>query len=49
MDLKTKTASKFIRLCTVDNKIIRAFEIIHVKKLIPNAILRNKYLSNHDD
>ena len=33
---------------TVGSKIIRAFEIIRVKKLMSNAILWNKYFSNHD-
>ena len=33
---------------TVDSKIIRALAIIHVRKLIPNAVLQNKYSSNHD-
>ena len=33
---------------TAGSKIIRTFEIIRVKKLIPNAVLWNKYLSNHD-
>ena len=28
--------------------IIRALEIIYVKKLIPNSVLCNKYLSSHD-
>ena len=32
----------------VGSKIIRALEIIRVEKLIPNATLENKYLSNHD-
>ena len=33
---------------TVGSKIIRTVEIVHVKKLIPNAVLSNKYLSSHD-
>ena len=33
---------------TVGSKIIRAFEISHVKKVIPNVVLLNKYLSSHD-
>ena len=33
---------------TVDSKIIRALEISRVKKLISNAVLRNKYLSSHE-
>ena len=33
---------------TVGSKIIRALEIIRVKKLIHNIVLRNKYLSSHD-
>ena len=33
---------------TVGRKIIRALEIIRVKKLIPNAALWNKILSSHD-
>ena len=32
----------------VSNKIIRAFEIISLKKHIPYAVLLNKCLSNHD-
>ena len=31
-------------LHTADSKIIRAFEIIRVKKLILNAVLWNKYI-----
>ena len=30
------------------SKIIRAFSIIRVKKLISNAVLLNKYLSSHN-
>ena len=30
--------------CTAGSKIIRALEIIRVKILIPNAVVRNKYL-----
>ena len=33
---------------TGGSKIIRAREIIPFKKLIPNAALRNKYLSSND-
>ena len=33
---------------TVGSKIIRALEISRVKKLMPNAVLMNKYLSSHD-
>ena len=33
---------------TVDSKIIRALEIVRVKKLILNAVLGKKYLSNHN-
>ena len=33
---------------TVGSKIILALEIIRVKKLIPNAVLGNKYLSSLD-
>ena len=35
-------------LHTVDSKIIAALEIIRVKKLIPNAVLLNEYLSRKD-
>ena len=33
---------------TVGGKIIRALEIVHVRKLIPNAVLWKKHISNHD-
>ena len=33
---------------TVGSKIIRALEIVRVKKLIPNAVLWNKWLPRHD-
>ena len=33
---------------TVGRKIIRELEIIPVKKLVPNAVLWNKYLSSND-
>ena len=33
---------------TVGRKIIRALEIKYVKKLIPNATIRNADLSSHD-
>ena len=33
----------FQNFCTVDSKIIQALEIVHVQKLIPNAVLLNKY------
>ena len=33
---------------TVGSKIIRALEIVRVKKFIFNAVLSNKYLSSHD-
>ena len=36
-----------INAATVSNKITRALEIIRVKKLIPNVVLRNTYLSSH--
>ena len=35
---------KYSNRCTVGSKIIRALEIVRVKKLIPNAVLWNKYL-----
>ena len=35
-------------IVTVGSKIIRALEIIRVKKLMPNAVLWNKFLSSHD-
>ena len=34
--------------CTVGSKIIRALEIILVKKRMLNAVLWNQYLSSHD-
>ena len=37
-----------IRTVTVGSKIIRALEMIRIKKLVSNAILRNKYFSSHD-
>ena len=41
--------SKFESGCfTVGSKIIRALEIIHVKKFVPNAVLWTKLLSSHD-
>ena len=33
------------KLISADSKVIRAVEIVSVKKLIPNAIFGNKYLS----
>ena len=33
---------------TVGSKIIRALEIICIKKLIPIAVTKKKYLSSHD-
>ena len=33
---------------TVGSKIFSALGIIILKKFITNAVLRNKYLSNHD-
>ena len=38
----------FLHNLIVDNKIIRAFEIIHAKKIMDNAVLWNKYLLSHD-
>ena len=38
--------SKFA--CTIDSKIIRALEIVRVKKLINNAVLLNKFSSSLD-
>ena len=32
----------------VGSKSIRQLEIIRVKKLMNNTVLRNKYLSSHD-
>ena len=43
--LKWKSRSQ---KATVGRKIIRVLEIIRVKKLIPNVVLWNKYLSSHD-
>ena len=34
--------------CTVGSKIIQAIEIIRVKKLIPNVVLRYKYSLSHN-
>ena len=43
-----KTAELMWHELSYSNKIIRANEIIHVKKLLFNAVLGIRYLSSHD-
>ena len=44
----TGTYSALLEVVQSAAKIIRALEIIRVKKLIPNAVLLSKYLSTRD-
>ena len=51
--LWTTTLTEILRMpdtytYTVDSKIVRALEVIRVKKFILNAVLWNKYMSSHD-
>ena len=43
-----RCSNNFAADCTVNIKIVRALEIIRVKKLLPYAVLQNKCLSSHD-
>ena len=49
-EVSTMTGSAILgkQADSVGTKIIRTLDIIRAKNLIPNAVLRNKYLSSHE-